>query len=636
MSTQTVQLLSRIEEPHANADAIAYEWEVTDSFGEFSRAFSINYRATHGLQPGDQVDLAAGYDTNRLTLCSGLVDEVTKTTDPGAVNFVASGRDLGAREIASVKITNTWVSIPGDTALNVPPITDITQQVAFPTYPSSPMPTAHQIIFDVAKAIGCGIDVLEFPNYALYNTYVAVGKTLLEIVQELTDPWNLFARVQYMPVIRNKRLSVLKIDWQNPPTGGCSITRSYLSQVSRHQTLYLDAPRLNEVSYFVIKGAAYKKLAPNLGIQTTIEYQRNKAQTDTNNTFAGQVNDLTGGGTVTPVSQPGQSADVVVETVTITRSYCDKVLTRDQKTYSNSHGVAVGITEESTSGLTLIHENKESFFYINGGDPSLQIAPDQFNGTDIPMNPDDVQVYSQAPDQNSLLWIATSKQWGFQDNAAGQSTFQEIQRDITQYYYDLHQQVAQEVTASQKLDDATNQWGVTTLTIRNHSQITGNTVRTNFNTFTFDNSIFKLSVADHQTVAGVRPDFRTVSPRGCVVTVQAQSPQGEVDQAGHVIDPGQGKFIFTYSNPYLGQSETDTIYANALVEQAFQLEGWKWEDLSFEGPLNPALHQGKPISLELESGTFVDCVVLEVKHLFSTNEARSVGTARRLTRDAIT
>ena len=636
MSTKTVQLLARVEEPHANADAIAYEWEVTDSFGEFSRAFSVNYRAAHNLQPGDEVDLAAGYDTNRLTLCSGLVDEVTKTSDPGAINFVASGRDVGAREIASVKITNTWISIPGDTALNIPPITDITQQVAFPSYPAAPMPTAHQIIFDVAKAIGCGVDVLEFPNYSLYNTYVAVGKTLLEIVQELTEPWNLFARVQYMPVIRNKRISVLKIDWQHPPSGGCVLTRAYHSQQTRHQTLYLDAPRLNEVSLFVIKGAAYKKLKPNLGIQTTIEYQRNITQTDTNNTFAGQVNDMTGGSTVTAISQAGQSSDVVVETVTVIRSYCDKVITRDQKTYSNAHNAAVGITEESTSGLTLIHENKESFFYINGGDPALQIAADQFDGTTIPMNPDDIQVYSQAPDQNSLLWIATSKQYGFQDNAAGQSVFQEIQRDVTQYYYDVNQQVAQEVTSSQKLDDSTHQWGITTLNIRNHGQITGGTVRTTLTSFTFDNSIFKANFFDHQTVAGTRPDFRTISPRGCTVTVQAQSPQGEIDAAGKVIDPGQGRFIWSYSNPYLGQTETDKIFAEALYEQTFQLQGWRWEELPFNGVLNPALHQGKPISLEIEAGVFVDCIVNDVKHLFSTSEARSVGTARRLTLDPIT
>ncbi len=636
MSIQTFQSLAAIEEPRGNGDAVVYEWEVTDSFGEFSRAFSLNYRAVSTLQVGDEVDLDGGYDTQRVRFISGVVDEITKTSDPQATNLVASGRDLGAREINSVKITNTWISIPGNTALNIPPVSDLTQTIAFPSYPSVSQPTAHQIIFDCAKAIGCGIDVIEFPNYALYNTYVTVGKTILEIIAELAGPWNLFARVQYMPVIRNKRISVLKIDWQNPPSGGCQITRSFLAQVTRRQTLYLDTPRLNEVSLFIIKGAAYKKLMPNLGVQTTVEYQRNITQTDTSNTFAGQVNDLTSGGAINTISNPAQSSNVVVETVTVTRSYCDKVLTRDQKTYSNAHNPAVGITEESTSGLTLIHENKESFFYINGGDPSLQIAPDQFNGTDIPMNPDNVQVYSQAPDQNSLLWITCSKQYGFHDNAAGLTVFGEVQRDITQYYYDVNQTVAQEVTSSQTFDSSTGQWGINTLTIRNHGQITGNTVRTTLTNFTFENSEFKFSVADHQQVAGTRPDFRAVSPRGCVITVQAQSPQGELDLAGHVIDPGQGRFIWTYSNPYLGQTETDKVYQNTLTEKEFQTQRWVWEETSWESPLNVNLHQGKPVSIEIEAGVFRDFVISEAKHLFSASEARSVGNAKRLTQEALT
>lgn len=612
MATQTTQLQASIDIGATPADATVYEWEVTDSFGDFSRAFQINYRTTSNLQAGYQVNLYAGYDTSRVKLINGIVDEVTKEINPGALNYVASGRDFGAREILTIRITNTWYSVP-----------------------TISMPTAHQIVSETAAALGIGVGVLEFPDYSLYNTYVAVGKTLLDIIAELLEPWNIFGRIQYSAIIRDKTVSVLKIDWQNPPSGGCRLSQAYAAQVTRKQELYLDQPRLNEVQFIVVKGAAYKRPAINLGVQTTVEYQRNIISTEANDTFAGQVNDSTASGTVTKITGPNTSLDTTTEWVTVTTSYCDKVLTRVEKVYNNSHGgIATGVETESTSGLLQTEETRESYFYINGGDPSLQIAADSFQGTPILMNPDDIQVYSSLPDQNALLWIVANRHWAIADNANGTSSFQEESRSITQYYYDNTQKMAGEIAVTQSYDTSTGQWGVATLTKRTHYPTTGNSLRTHLSLFDYEDSKFKISSVDHQLVSGTRVDFRAVNPRGCLVTVQAETPQGgEFDPLGRIVEPAADKYVWTYDNPYLGQTETDIVYANALAEQAFQIQGSKWERVTVVTTLTPAIHHGQPVSIEVESGVFHDYWVETVVHRFSISEAKTIINAKRLTQE---
>jgi hypothetical protein len=609
-TTQTLQALASIDLPSTAADGVVYEWEVSDAFGDFSRAFQVNYRAVANLQAGYQVNLFAGYDTNRLLMINGVVDEVTKETNPEAINFVASGRDFGAREALSVKITNTWFS-----------------------YPTTSMPTAHQIVSETAATVGMSVGVLEFPDYPLYNTFVAVNKTLLEIASELLEPWNLFQRVQYNIIIRDKTLSVIKVDWQNPPAGGCTLTRAYDTQITRQQQLYLDSPRLNEVQFLIVKGAAYKRPTINLGVQTSVEYQRNIVSTSANDTFAGQVNDKSENGSPAKISNPQQSMDTTTETVTVSTTFCDKTLSRIEKIYGSTNGkIQTGVTEESTSGLALIAETRESYYYINGGDPSLQINPDNFQGTPILMNADDITAYSALPDANALLWIIATRHWGIVDNANGTATFQEESRSITQYYYDNLQKVAAEITVSQSFDTITGQWSVATLTTRTHYAATGNSLRTSLQLFSFEDSKFKISTTDHQLVSGTRVDLRAVNQRSCLVTVQAETPQGqEIDPLGRIIEPAADRYVWMYDNPYLGQPETDTIFANAQFEQAFQLEGFRWETVSIVASLLPGLHHGQPISIEVESGVFRDYWIEEVRHTFAVDQARSILRAKRLT-----
>jgi hypothetical protein len=607
-SQRQAQSLARIDIAGTPADGTVYEWEVTDSFGDFSRAFQINYRTTSNLQVGYQVGLWGGYDTNRVQLINGVVDEVTKETNPNALNYVASGRDFGAREIQSIRITNTWYSIPTVT-----------------------MPTAQQIIRDTAAALGIGIGVLEFPDYSLYNTYVAVGRTILDIISELLEPWNLFGRIQYSPIIRDKTISIIKIDWQNPPSGGCVLTRAYDSQQNRHQELYLDQPRLVEVQFLFVKGAAYKRPAINLGVQTNVEYQRNIVSTNANDTFAGQVNDKSGGSGVGKIGGANQSMDTTTEITTVTTSYCDKLLTRVEKQYNNSNGAIVtGVVSESTSGLLQTEETRESYFYINGGDPSLQIAASDFIGTPIQMSAGDIEVYSTLPDQNALLWIVANRHWGIVDAANGTEQFIEESRAITQYYYDKDQKVAAEITVSQTFNTETGAWGVTTLTKRTHSPTTGNSLRTNLSTFTYDNSKFKISTVDRQLIAGTRVDFRAVNPRGCLVTVQAETPQ-IFDLQGHLVDPSQGNFIWSYDNAYLGQTETDAVYQTALTEQAFQRQNYRWEVVTAVAALTPGLHHGQPVSIEIETGIFRDYWVETLVHRSAVDHAQTVLTCKRLT-----
>lgn len=612
MPIQSLQAQASVDIGYNPSDALVYEWEVSDAFGDFSRAFQINYRAAGNLQAGYQVNLYGGYDTSRLLLISGVVDEVTKETNPDAVNFVASGRDFGAREVLSIKITNTWFS-----------------------YPTTSMPTAHQIITETAATAGMTIGVLEFPDYALYNTFVAVNKTLLEITAELLEPWNLFARVQYNPILRDKELSVIKIDWQNVPSGGCTLTRAYGTQVTRQQQLYLDSPRLNEVQFLIVKGAAYKRPGTNLGVQTNVEYQRNIINASTSDTFAGQVNDKTTGSSTAKITNPQQSMDTTTETVTVSTTFCDKTLSRVEKIYGSTNGkIQTGVTEESTSGLALIAETRESYYYINGGDPSLQVGPDHFQGTPILMNPDDITAYSTLPDSNALLWIIATRHWGIVDNPDGTATFQEESRSITQYYYDNLQKVAAEITVSQSFDTSTGQWGVTTLSTRTHYAATGNSLRTSLQLFSFEDSKFKISTVDHQLVSGTRVDLRAVNQRSCLVTVQAETPQGqELDPLGRIIEPAADKYVWLYDNPYIGQPETDTIFANAQFEQQFQLQNFKWETVNITATQIPGLHHGQPVSIEVESGVFADYWVEEVRHTFSTDQARSIIRAKRLTRE---
>ncbi len=104
-----------------------------------------------------------------------------------------------------------------------------------------------------------------------------------------------------------------------------------------------------------------------------------------------------------------------------------------------------------------------------------------------------------------------------------------------------------------------------------------------------------------------------------------------MDDEGEPIDLGEGHYIWSFEHPYIGQDVCDTLFAEAGVERDFQLEGYKWEELQFEGILNPNLRGGQPVSIEVETGVFKNYWLLSVQHRFTWNRATSSGTARRLT-----
>jgi len=318
---------------------------------------------------------------------------------------------------------------------------------------------------------------------------------------------------------------------------------------------------------------------------------------------------------------------VITETVVVETLFCDKLMTRDEKIYSNSHELVAGVTEESTSGLLLIARTQEQYYYI---DPYVNQQ-----GQIIAGNVNSIyQATVVGPGQNSLLWIIDSTHSGIVDvTTGGQTThfFQEDARTKTEYFYDVNQQVQQETQTHHKFDTTTNQWVLDSLTSRTHSQVTGGAIRTNFSTFVFDNSIFKLSTRDFQVVGGARPDPNAPQPRGCLVSHQVQSPMGVIDSQGHVVDYGSAYYNWQTELPYIGQRESDAVLANALAEQAFQLQGYRWEEVSIVSVLNPNLRSHEPVSVEVEPGLFHDYWLSEVQHRFTVDRAETMIKAKRLT-----
>lgn len=575
------QSMAAIEEPETDLDESLVTWSVQDQFETYSRQFSGTATDINCFQVGNEVNIKAGYDTRRVTLINARIDRVTKVRTPGNRAYQVSGRDNGSRELETFRITKVWKSEP------------ITS-----------MPKAHQIIREVAGFMGLVVGHIDFPDYDLYNSYVAIGKSGLGIVSELAEPWNQFARIQYVTQVRDRVLSVVKVDWQNPPAAGYTIRRGQHSQQQILQEAYLDQPRLNEVQLIIIRGAAWtRKACEVLGTQTRTEYMRNVVTAEVHNAIAGQVS--APGDTVVIGANRGATRESVQETTTVETVYCDKVINRVETLYVDDE-----LTERTT----------ERFWYYEPG--LIQSV--------IPADVDTFIVQSATPSEEALLYMAHAKREALIDRG-GTVQFLESLRQTTQYYYDEESQVACEQSTTQEYDEDLGTWGITKHASRTHSQITGASVRTTLKSFTFEDSRYKLSSADIQNVAGTRASINHASSRKNVLTFQAQSPQGEIDADGQPIDPGEGYYTWTYENPYIGQSVCDTLYALAQEEKLFQLSGAKWETVNFDGILNPNINVTRPLSIEREDETFRDYWVEEVSHQFSTDFAGSTGTGKRLT-----
>jgi hypothetical protein len=193
------------------------------------------------------------------------------------------------------------------------------------------MPAAHQIIHEVAGFMGLTVGHIDFPDYRSVQQLPRIGKRGLDIVSELAEPWNQFASVQYVTQVRDRTLSVVKVDWASPTTGGYVIRRGQHSQQQIMQEAYLDQPRLNEVQKIIIRGAAYTKPKLDLGLTTRTEYFRNITTQSVGRSIGGQV--TASGDTVATNFNPGVSKEVVTETSSVELLYGDKVLNREETVY---------------------------------------------------------------------------------------------------------------------------------------------------------------------------------------------------------------------------------------------------------------------------------------------------------------
>lgn len=601
-----VTAFAAIDVPAGPADHQFTNWSVDDQAGAFTRTFSATAETGTGLQPGNEWQARAGYDRRRMLIMTGVMDEVDRTDEPDQTLYAIAGRDSGAQEVQTLKITKTYNSFPPNQTI-----------------------TAYYVLRDAAGLAGMTLGAIEFPDYPLFGSYVAHGRTILEIVADLAAPWNLFKRVEYLTQIRDRVLSVKKLDWQNPPVRGQVVPLGHMYKRSRKQKLYLDQPRLVEVDLFYIRGAAYLRPRTSSGVVTRVEYFRNVATAETQNAISGQT--LGAGDAVNPVSA-AQAQTVVTETESIEQVYGDKVLNRDERVYINDE---------------LSAETKERMFYVEPGEHVTTFSA-------ITASADLIVYQSTAPSQNALPWVTQTKRWGWierkqtvpQTDGDGNALtdgsgnvltqtqtntiFTEVFREVTQYYYDSEGRVACEATSTQELDEDTFQWGPTKLTQRIHSQTTGNSVRSSLSNFTFEDSKYKMTSVSVQQVGGVRPDPVLPNSRYGMIATQAQSPL-LFGVNGDLVDIAQSRYTWSYQNPLLGQAECDRLYQLTLEERAFQLTGPRWETVPFETYLNPAIHAAQPIILEISPGVFRDYWVQEVSHRMGTDGAFTSGTAMRIT-----
>lgn len=588
MPSSTISVKAQIAEAETFADSIVDSWSVTDNFGALSREFSLQAQSVGDFQVGNEVIIKAGYDNNNIQIIDGYIDETTVATSPDQKQVSVIGRDIGARELEDITITKTWKSIPPNN-----------------------LPTAHKVIRDSAALAGLSVGVLEFPNYYLYASYVAIGQTILQIVSELAQPYNQFARVQYVTQVREKTLSVIKVDWANPSSGGYSLPRAQHNTQNLNQILYLEQPRLNEVDVIIIRGATWTTPKIDLGSTVRIEYNRNVTTQEVSDALRGQV--TAAGDAVTGEGNPASfTVEVITEVTTIETLYGDKVLTK----------VETQVINNELSGRT-----EERYWYY---EPGTVITNTDLTSISI----ETFVAQSLTPSENALLYMIHSKREGLADatiNGINGVYFRELFRNLTEYNYDTEGNISCELNASQEFLTDENRWDIASVTYRTHSQTTGGSVRTTLTNYIFEDSRFKISSADTQQVGGTRPRLNDTASRKAVLTHQAQSPQGELDDDFQPIDPGEGFFTWTFSHPYIGQSVCDDIYTLAQEEKAFQLLGYKWENINFSGTLNPNIYVGQPVSIEVDESEFVDYIVENVTHQFSTTFAGTSGTAKRLT-----
>lgn len=576
-----LQMRARIEEPTTLADAIARSWEVTDGVGEYSRGFQLQATDRAGFEPGDTFTVYAGYDQTRVRLGQFEIDEVSQQIEPESELWEFTCRDEGSKELDSKLVTKTFV-------------------IQFPTTDEDvPSVSSADILVQAAAAAGVALGGSELPEYPLYANFVAQQESFIQIAQKLIEPWNLFPSSQYYIQVREGEIFILHRDWKVPPEDGYPIYRKHLKSLSRKQQRYLQAPNLGAFDEFVVKGTTVTlNILNQLGPQVRVEYARQLAEGAVTGQNSGSVGS-------TAYAQEW----VLTETVNTEELWGDKVLTRIEEVYTTH-------IQDGIAGPTLLSARSEEthLYYEPSGPLGLQA----------------IQTASAGPSPLALLYQTNTVRAGLNQDS---NLFEDLFRTQTNYYYDESNRLQAEVQSTTRYNSNSARWELQDVATRFHSKTSGGTVRVGRIGLVADEGNIFLDSADAQQVGGSRVDF--ASTGYSVVSFQAIAPEPQVVVIGPnetaVIDP-PARTIWSYENQYLGQAECEAIRQRALGEQVIQVTH-HWDIIDFVSVLNPNLYSGRPLSVEVADGEFVDVVAETVTHSFSPEEALTRVTCKRLTDD---
>lgn len=435
-----------------------------------------------------------------------------------------------------------------------------------------------------------------YPEYPLYGNFTAQGETALEIFARTTSPWNQFDSSKYYPQIRDGLFRSTHVSWANPPSGGYQILRSRLKEANIRQTRYLGSPNLSGLE-IIVKGATITiAIRDQIGTQTRIEYFRNLAQADTTSASPESVG-----------STFFLSDFVLTETTNIEETFGDKVLSRITETY------------DITNERLISREVEETLYFEPQG----------------PLGLSSIQTASVLPSPLALPYQMNSVVSGIDTT---DNIFKELRRTQTNHQYDERNQLSAETTVTNTFDTSLNNWVLDSVQQRFASQTTGGSSRIRRYDFTNDGGVLSIDQSDSQQIGGNRANPANFSSLYTVVTHQFMSPTPvfvfDIFGQGSAIDPGSLRQVWSYENPLLGQAECDRVLGLAGAEKSLQATH-HWEEVSFAGVLDPNLHSGMAVSLEVAPGVFRDYWLDSVSHSFSTDEALTRGTAKRLTTAAL-
>lgn len=580
-----------IESPPADADPRIGSWEVADDLGLASRGFNLQAAEEGQFQPGSHVTITAGYDADRVTLIRGRVHAVDESTSPGEVRYAVSGQDLGIMEILGTPITFAGLE--------------------WQARPPSLTPRAHAIIRQAAAQVGVAVGSLGFPDYPLFASYVAHQRTLLDIVQDLIAPWNVFASIQHYPIVREDVLSVIRVDWSNPPSTGYATVRARQGSRRRQKRLYDDAPRLATVIELEVRGAAYTQPRPNLGVERTYNYVSRQVDREILESHAGTFDEF-----------------VWLEIYTLEEREDGKVKHTEEKHYRTLLTEAGHPDQAFLERIIVVDYN---YF-----EPIQAIQK--------------LVAFEPVTLKDALLWGTVEihhTPYSFTVRDSPTSSHQEdafgpTKRIFKQYFYNNagEQYAEQESTLVFDPDSGINgtpSWIPSSCHLRTHTQTSSSTVRTQLTVYSVNADVAQDQPGrltpdfdDSQQVGGRLTTTNSLAGREDVMSVQARFPPLDLIN-GVPTERHRSSNAWSYENPYLGLAEVTQIYNGALAEQALQIVGPHWDSVDFESTLDPNLWAGQPLHVEINEGEFIDFWCESVKHRYDINGARTIGVARRLT-----